>query len=88
MHTRIRTALNMADFICGLVQWILSGSIPRMEKVVAIGIIAKVLGAFAEFVQRAGISQAKMSSRFFSKELRLMVVQMLAFLIGGTQAFR
>ena len=88
MQERIRTARNMAGFICGLVQWILSGSIPRMERAVAIGIIAKVLGAFAEFVQRAGISQAKMSSRFFSKELRLMGVQMLVSLIGGMQAFR
>ena len=88
MQERILTALNMDGFIDGRVQWILSGSIPRMEKVVAIGIIAKVLGAFAEFVQRAGISQAKMSSRFFSKELRLMGVQMLGSLIGGTQAFR
>ena len=88
MQERILTALNMDGFIDGRVQWILSGNILRMVRGVAIGIIAKVLGAFAEFVQRAGISQAKMSSRFFSKELRLMGVQMLGSLIGGTQAFR
>lgn len=59
-----------------------------MVRGVAIGVTANVLGVFAEFVQRAGISQAKMSLRSFSKKLHLMGVQILVYLIGGTLVFR